>query len=802
MKILKPYIQLIVSVVISLLSLQLSAQQHTLFSYYNFDHFMYNPGAAGSKGVLAANFLHRDQWTGFDLAPTTQFVNMHTPFRYSPFALGAHIYNDNESFLNNFRLQVSPAYQFTVNGKGNLGVGLGINLQRYQLKMERNGQSLISSIPNPASDPTISKYLNGFWKFHLNPGIYYNDSKLYAGISLAKIFEDGLDGEVATEKAEALRRHWLLLAGYHYDINDEWSINPSILLRSERAAPINLDLNAVITYNNLVWLNVGYRSSKMFMIGIGVNLNSAFKIGYNYDAFLNPLGGVISRNTHEIFIGYEAKPEIDTDLDGIIDRLDKCPDIAGYVKFEGCPDGPEPKKEIEEIKPEIIDTDNDGISDDEDECPNVAGIAKLNGCPEPDVELDSDNDGVLDKDDKCPNVVGTSANNGCPEETPKPVNVRSDRDNDGVLDEDDRCPDTYGSGRNFGCPDAPKDSDGDGVTDKEDNCPNTYGEVENNGCPKPVIVDTDGDGIVDEEDDCPNTYGDASNSGCPKPVIVDTDGDGVVDSEDNCPNTYGLRSNSGCPEIDTDEDGIPDTEDDCPNAFGYARNNGCPDAPKLLDSDADGVPDKDDPCPDTYGNDNGCPEKGPEIEASDVDGDGVIDSEDDCPNTYGAVSNYGCPTVFEPDSDGDGIANSIDNCPYVFGTPSNNGCPVEQVQQSVSTFQNILDRATQNLLFSTGSANIEYSSFAALDDLASLLTANPSFRLRIAGHTDNVGAYTANMELSRRRAEAVRDYLLNKEVSFGNMIVEYYGGTEPIADNSTPEGRKKNRRVDFELIEN
>jgi len=792
MKNLKTYIQQIVSLAICLFSLQLSAQQHTLFSHYNFDHYMYNPGAAGSKGVLAANFFHRDQWTGFDLAPATQFIDIHAPFRYSPFALGGQIYNDNEGFLNNLKFQVSPTYQFTVNEKGNLGVGLGLNLQRYQLKNERNGISQIP--PELSSDPTILNYSDKFWKFHINPGIYYNDSNLYGGISFVKLFEDSKDGEVATEKAEALRRHWLLLAGYHYDINQNWSVNPSILIRTERAAPLNLDINTIVTYNNLVWLNLGYRTSKMFMIGVGVNLNSVFKIGYNYDAYLNPLGGLISRNSHEIFLGYEAKPEIDSDMDGIIDRLDKCPKVQGLAKYEGCPDGPEPEKEI---KPEIIDTDNDGINDDEDDCPNIAGIKKLNGCP----ELDSDNDGVLDSEDNCPNIVGTLANKGCPEEKEKEPEVnRSDRDKDGVLDIDDRCPDTFGLESNAGCPEVPKDSDGDGVIDNDDNCPNTFGDADNNGCPKPVIVDSDGDGIVDENDNCPNTFGDIDNNGCPKPVVIDSDGDGVIDDEDNCPNTFGLRSNSGCPEIDSDDDGLPDSEDDCPNAFGYARNNGCPDAPKLLDSDADGVPDKDDPCPDTYGNDNGCPEKEPEV--SDIDGDGVIDSEDDCPNTYGAVSNYGCPTVLEPDSDGDGIANSIDNCPYVFGTPSNNGCPVEQIPQTVSTYQNILDRATQNLLFGTGSANIEYSSFSALDGLAALLTANPTFRLRIAGHTDNVGAYSANMDLSRRRAESVRDYLLNKEVSFGNMIVEYYGGTEPIADNSTPEGRKKNRRVDFELIEN
>src|SRR6185295_14539845 len=89
-------------------------------------------------------------------------------------------------------------------------------------------------------------------------------------------------------------------------------------------------------------------------------------------------------------------PPVDTDKDGIIDSLDKCPTVPGLAKYQGCP---------------VPDTDKDGINDEEDKCPTVAGLARYQGCP----LVDTDNDGVPDEDDKCPTVPGPKENNGCPD---------------------------------------------------------------------------------------------------------------------------------------------------------------------------------------------------------------------------------------------------------------------------------------------------------------------------------------------------------------------------------------------------
>jgi outer membrane protein OmpA-like peptidoglycan-associated protein len=154
---------------------------------------------------------------------------------------------------------------------------------------------------------------------------------------------------------------------------------------------------------------------------------------------------------------FGKKVEADSDGDGVIDAKDKCPNVVGLERYNGCPipdtDGDGINDEVDKCINErgtakyngcpIPDSDKDGINDEEDKCPNQAGIAKYNGCPIP----DTDKDGINDEEDKCPSQAGPASNNGCPV---------SDRDKDGINDDEDKCPDVPGVAKNFGCPEAPE----------------------------------------------------------------------------------------------------------------------------------------------------------------------------------------------------------------------------------------------------------------------------------------------------------------------------------------------------------
>ena len=349
-----------------------------------------------------------------------------------------------------------------------------------------------------------------------------------------------------------------------------------------------------------------------------------------------------------------------------------------------------------------------------------------------------------------------------------PIRKRMLKDTDGdlVSDKEDLCVNTPGVWQFKGCP----DSDNDGVQDSEDRCPTEPGLIEFSGCP-----DRDGDKIIDLKDDCPDVPGLYEFNGCP-----DTDGDKIIDGNDDCPKVAGLPEFKGCP--DTDSDGIKDSEDLCPNDPGPKENNGCP------DTDKDGLFDYLDDCPTEAGpkENKGCP-------WPDTDEDGILDKDDKCPLNKGPKENDGCPYI---DTDGDGILDKDDACVNVPGIAANFGCPEIEEEE-----QEILRTAFENLEFETAKAIIKETSFESLDELAELLIKKAEWKLKITGHTDSQGGAQNNMILSKKRAEAVAQYLIEKGIdSETRLIIAYFGEEKPIADNSTAEGRQANRRVEMDII--
>ena len=337
-----------------------------------------------------------------------------------------------------------------------------------------------------------------------------------------------------------------------------------------------------------------------------------------------------------------------------------------------------------------------------------------------------------------------------------------------------------------------KDKDKDGVWDKLDVCPNTPLNVivTELGCP----VDNDGDGVADYLDECPHTpsaaYGFIDSVGCP----IDTDGDGVPDYRDECPNTpkeaYGYLAVTGCP-LDSDGDGVYDYLDQCPNtpaaAYGLVDTLGCP-----IDSDGDGVYDYLDLCPNTPAaaigmvDQNGCP--------LDTDKDGVYDYMDECPETPAVARNFVDSVGCFLDTDGDGVYDYEDQCPTIAGVKENLGCP--EIKREI---RNLLKKAMSGIQFENAKATIKPNSYKILNDIAKIFIDNPTYIVEVQGHTDNVGKYEYNMDLSERRAQAVRTYLINQGVPAERLSAHGYGPDRPIDDNKTKAGRAKNRRVEFNI---
>jgi outer membrane protein OmpA-like peptidoglycan-associated protein len=244
---------------------------------------------------------------------------------------------------------------------------------------------------------------------------------------------------------------------------------------------------------------------------------------------------------------------------------------------------------------------------------------------------------------------------------------------------------------------------------------------------------------------------------------------------------------------DKDFDDTKDKKDDCPDVAGPIENKGCP----WKDSDSDSILDKDDKCPDVAGDktNNGCP-------WGDADKDSVLDNVDKCPEISGDVANNGCPWQ---DADKDGITDNIDKCPQVFGIVSNNGCPEEakKVVEVPVIKEGIIKKIndfSKTILFDTGKATIKLESNISLDGIVSVLSEFPTANFKIEGHTDSSGKPANNLKLSQERADAVKQYLINKGIQATRLSAQGFGSTQPITTNATVEGKNQNRRVEINLV--
>ncbi len=349
---------------------------------------------------------------------------------------------------------------------------------------------------------------------------------------------------------------------------------------------------------------------------------------------------------------------------------------------------------------------------------------------------------------------------------------------------------------------AKKDKDKDGIADNKDKCPDVPGILEFNGCP-----DKDKDHVPDKDDLCPNDSGSVEFKGCP-----DRDGDKIIDITDSCPDIAGLAEFHGCP--DKDGDKIIDKLDDCPDVAGLPQFKGCP------DRDGDGVMDKIDLCPDKAGpaSNNGCPEN--KLNVIDTLGatiKTVVAAKD------GSFTFDNLPSDdlvrFKLESD---KADSINEVNVIIGGITKKAVkdstgkyfhfviakqavapePVQEVTVKLDAQEaEVLKKAFNNLEFASAKGIIKEESFPSLDELATLMTKKPNWRLKISGHTDNQGNAVTNMKLSEKRAEAIKKHLVDKGIAPDRFKVEWFGATKPIADNKTEEGRQKNRRVEMLIIE-
>jgi uncharacterized protein (TIGR03382 family) len=256
------------------------------------------------------------------------------------------------------------------------------------------------------------------------------------------------------------------------------------------------------------------------------------------------------------------------------------------------------------------------------------------------------------------------------------------------------------------------------------------------------------------------------------------------------------------PDGDRDGDGIPDSIDKCPDQpedkDGFQDDDGCPDP----DNDGDGIPDALDKCPldpedkDGFQDDDGCPDP-------DNDGDGIPDIRDKCPNEPEDKDGFedldGCP---DPDNDGDGIPDAQDKCPNepetINGFQDDDGCP----DKGDSTIILSPDRIETLDPISFKGTAITKPSFSVLGQVAATLRAHGEIlRLRVTVHVQPTADPSKDQALSDKRAQAIKDWLVQWGIAAGRIEARGFGGTKPLISPDQKNAAKINDRIELIILE-
>ncbi len=276
------------------------SQQDPVTSHYMFNTLTYNPGIAGTSGMICATALTRQQWVGFKGAPATTLFNISAPV--SPFKInsgvGLLVESDNIGFDKDINLSASYSYLLDL-GSGTLGIGLSLGMLNKTLNPTWEIPS--GDIHTPASgDPLIPETKESVVAFDAGLGFYYRTEKYYAGLSVTHINQPKIKYSKGTPY---ISRNYYLTAGYNLQLpNPSLELLPSVFVYSDGKV-VQFSVSSLIRYNKKVWGGVSYRAGDALVGMIGLELYNGLRLGYAYDFTLSDMKKN-SSGSHEFMINY------------------------------------------------------------------------------------------------------------------------------------------------------------------------------------------------------------------------------------------------------------------------------------------------------------------------------------------------------------------------------------------------------------------------------------------------------------------------------------------------------------------
>lgn len=272
-------------------------QQDPMYTQFFSNKLVVNPAYAGTRDAFSALALYRHQWAGFEGAPRTSTISVHSPVKNRNMGLGLSLVYDQLGIQRNYSLKLAYSYQI----KTKLGtVSMGVDGQFKKVDM-----LWMNSNPLEQDDAYIPYGANSLWLPNFGAGVYLHKKNYYVGLSVPKLVENQLNFNQTTGAIENLdRRHYFLMAGVYVPVSSTFGLKPAVLAKYEVNSPLEVDVNVMAIFNERFWIGATYRTNDSFDALVQFHFDNGARIGYAYDFTVTQLARANS-GSHEIMIGYD-----------------------------------------------------------------------------------------------------------------------------------------------------------------------------------------------------------------------------------------------------------------------------------------------------------------------------------------------------------------------------------------------------------------------------------------------------------------------------------------------------------------
>jgi len=269
----------------------LFAQNTIRFAQINFAQGINNPASLAYDGKIMADLIVRNQWYGFDGAPTTIAFNGQYEID-ADMAVGLNVFHDRigAEMTNSFAGQY--AYRINLDSYRSLAFGIGLGLDNKVVNFRETSTTL-------ADDPTFSNESYSRVFFNGSIGIFYNAPKFYVGASIPKLFQNTRDGLDRGFRSNFW--HYYMSTGLYLG-SKRYTFNPNLQIKAAMNTPIAADLILRNTFVNRFSVIVGYRTENSIIAGVDFLISQYARIGYSFNYDIGKLSKVKGMS-NELYLG-------------------------------------------------------------------------------------------------------------------------------------------------------------------------------------------------------------------------------------------------------------------------------------------------------------------------------------------------------------------------------------------------------------------------------------------------------------------------------------------------------------------